>query len=218
LSGILKISTFQSPKTIHGFGTKHFSMEDLRNMFPSYKILSLKQVHSTRILRGGPGEGDGILSRERGVILTLRTADCLPILIRNREETVIAAIHAGWRGLCGGIIKEAISHLKQEGIFPHSLEVALGPSIGGCCYEVGEEVPECFRRNGLEIRMNGRNLDLFTTARMQFHSAGVRDEQVHGIPLCTRCHPWLFFSHRGGHKGRMLSFIGLLKDNSGVKI
>lgn len=218
MSEILKISTFQSPKTIHGFGTIHFSMEDLRTMFPSYKILSLKQVHSTKILLGSPGEGDGILCKERGVILTLKTADCLPILIRNREETVVAAIHAGWRGLCGGIIKEAVFSLQKVGAPPHSLEVALGPSIGGCCYEVNKEVPECFRKNGLEFRMNGNNLDLFTTARMQFLSAGVRNEQIHGIPLCTRCHPGLFFSYRGGHEGRMLSFIGLLKDNSGVKI
>ncbi len=218
MSGILKISTFQSEGIIHGFGTRNFSIEDLTAKFPNYKILSLRQIHSTRILACHSGEGDGIVCMERGTIITIKTADCLPVLIKNRENTMVAAIHAGWRGLCKGIVRETVSHLKTLGFPPSSLEIALGPSIGACCYEVGKEVFSCFRKNSLKYEKNGRNLDLFSTAKLHFLAEGITDKQIHGIPLCTKCHPELFFSHRGGERGRMISFIGLIKENTGGKI
>ncbi len=208
MSGILKISTFNPPGIVYGFGTRKLDWEKLRKLYPGYRIKQLQQVHSTRVLED-QGEGDGIFTTHKGELLVIKTADCLPVLLADKEGKAVAALHAGWRGLCRGIIPEALRVLKERGFAPDRFSAALGPSIGPCCYEVGQEVVDCFRKSGLPYLLRGKNLDLPTTARLHLLAMGVAE--VHVLPLCTRCHPEIFYSYRrGDREARMLSFIGIL--------
>ena len=92
-----------------------------------------------------PPAGDGLITSEPGVLLTIRIADCLPVLLIDPQKRVVAAIHAGWRGALARVIEKAVGDMRRTfGSAPHELIAALGPSIRACCYDVGEEVVESF--------------------------------------------------------------------------
>src|SRR6185437_10374614 len=134
------------------------------------------------------------------------TADCLPVAVAG--PSAVAMLHAGWRGLDGGILAEGVDALRELGAGA-PLQAAIGPGAGPCCYEVGEEVHATFAAQDLDIR-NGRNLDLKAIAREQLERAGV--EVVHDVGLCTICgDPTLLFSHRrdGGVTGRQAGVVWL---------
>jgi YfiH family protein len=119
------------------------------------------------------------------------TADCLPIAIAGGGA--VAMVHAGWRGLAGGVIAEGVRALRGLGD-GGALAAAIGPGAGPCCYEVGEEVHAAFASEGPDVRA-GRNLDLKAIARRQLERAGI--ERIYDVGLCTVCSdPSLFFSHR----------------------
>ena len=134
------------------------------------------------------------------------TADCLPIAIAGPDA--VAMVHAGWRGLAGGVIAEgvrAVSGLSAGG----ALAAAIGPGAGPCCYEVGEDVHAAFSADGPGVR-RGRNLDLKAIAQRQLERAGV--DQVYDVGLCTICsEDSLFFSHRrdNGVTGRQAGIAWL---------
>jgi len=153
-----------------------------------------RQVHSALVHRaqaGGRGApGDGLWTEEVDVPLLALTADCLPIALARigGEAPAVAVLHAGWRGLLGGIVAEGVRAVGGR------LHAAVGPAIGPCCYEVGAEVAEPFAAAfGREV-VRGRNLDLWSAAERALTDAGV--ERVERIDLCTYCNPELFFSHR----------------------
>lgn len=161
------------------------------------------QVHSDRVLRAAPAQrgehADGLWTDEPGLPILAMSADCLPIaLVREAaDEPAVAVLHAGWRGLLAGIVA-AGAHALGGG----TLAAAIGPAIGPCCYEVGEEVAEPFReRFGEDVVRNGR-LDLWTSAERALRSAGVA--RVDRFDRCTACEPESFFSHRrdAGRTGR----------------
>lgn len=156
------------------------------------------QVHGARVEEAkplglvAPGTRypacDGLVTGEPGRPLMLVTADCLPIAIARRDGTRLAVLHAGWRGLLAGIVAEGVAAVGG------SLTAAVGPGIGPCCYEVGEEVSAPFRaRFGDEVVREG-HLDLAAAAEQALREAGV--EEVERSPHCTACEPELFFSHR----------------------
>jgi YfiH family protein len=126
---------------------------------------------------------------------TVLTADCLAIVIVGGGA--VAAVHAGWRGLAGGVIAEgirAVRELSDDRDGRDALTAAIGPGAGVCCYEAGGEVHAEFTAYGDGVR-RGRNLDLKAIAAAQLHAAGV--QTVHDVGLCTICaDPELFFSHR----------------------
>jgi purine-nucleoside/S-methyl-5'-thioadenosine phosphorylase / adenosine deaminase len=168
------------------------------------------QHHSADVLRaraGSRGErGDGLWTEEQGVPLLALAADCLPIALAraNGSGPALAVLHAGWRGLLGGIADAGVSTLGG------SVAAVIGPGIGPCCYEVGEEVANPFRRAfGFGLHRDGR-LDLWTAAERALRAAGC--VRVDRIDLCTSCDPSRFFSHRrdGGITGRqgVLGIIG----------
>jgi len=131
--------------------------------------------------------------------MMLITADCLPVALAraNGAKPALAVLHVGWRGLLEGIVAAA-----AEALGGGRLASAIGPGIGPCCYEVGEEVAEPFRaRFGAEV-LNGTKLDLYTAAEKALTAAGCA--RVERVELCTSCHPDLFFSHRrdGAATGR----------------
>jgi hypothetical protein len=160
----------------------------------------VRQVHGSRVVRasaaaGEPEEADAQVSDEPGVAPLVMTADCLPIAIAGGGA--VGVVHAGWRGLAGGVIAagvRAVRELGGGGGGGGELVAAIGPGAGGCCYEVGEEVHAAFASHGGGVR-RGRNLDMKAAAAAQLHAAGV--DGVHDVGLCTICSdPGLFFSHR----------------------
>jgi hypothetical protein len=168
------------------------------------------QHHSADVLRalaGSRGErGDGLWTHERGLPLLALAADCLPIALAraNGARPALAVLHAGWRGLLGGIAHAGVSTLGDGAVV-----AVVGPGIGPCCYEVGEEVADPFRRAfGFGLYRDGR-LDLWTAAERALRSAGCA--RVDRADICTACSPERFFSHRrdGGLTGRQ-GVIGLI--------
>jgi YfiH family protein len=167
------------------------------------KLALNHQVHSTRVVQaalGARGEhADGLWTDTPGLPILAMSADCLPIVLvrRNGEAPAVAVLHAGWRGLLEGIAAFGVTALGGG-----SLAAAVGPAIGPCCYEVGEEVAAPYReRFGDDVVRNGR-LDLWTSAERALRAAGV--ERVERFDRCTACEPETFFSHRrdAGNTGR----------------
>jgi YfiH family protein len=127
---------------------------------------------------------DGHITREPGVGLLVLVADCLPVALASRDQ--VAMLHCGWRGLAGGIVEQAAARFAERPA------AAIGPGIGGCCYEVGPEVLDAF--GDLDGVADGRMLDLKAVARKKLEAAGI--EEIDDVDLCTSCRPDLFFSHR----------------------
>jgi YfiH family protein len=158
-----------------------------------------RQVHSTLVHRAVPGArgepGDGLWSDDPGQPILAMTADCLPIaLARSSGKPAVAVLHAGWRGLLAGIVAVGTGTLGGR------LQAAIGPAIGPCCYEVGDEVLAPFAETfGADV-VDGHKLDLWTAAERALGAAGVDD--VLRTDLCTFCNPKLFFSHRRTGKPR----------------
>ncbi len=139
---------------------------------------------------------DGLWSDEPGQAMMLLTADCLPVALGrengSRRPPALGVLHVGWRGLLAGIVAQGMKALGGG-----RLAAAIGPGIGPCCYEVGEEVAEPFRAAyGDEVVTDGR-LDLWSAAERALRAAGC--DEVERTDLCTYCHPELFFSHRRDH-------------------
>jgi YfiH family protein len=152
-----------------------------------------RQVHAATVNRAVAGErgreGDGLWSDEPGLPLLKLTADCLPIaLVRRNGTPALALLHAGRLGLLEGIVEAGVAALGDR-----NLAAAVGPGIGRCCYEVGDDIADTYRaRFGAEA-VRGRNLDLWTVAAQVLHSAGVTS--VERVDVCTACNDE-FFSHR----------------------
>ena len=143
--------------------------------------------------------GDALWTEERGLAMMLITADCLPVAVAraNGDKPALAVLHVGWRGLLEGLVPTAVEPLGDG-----PLQAVIGPGIGPCCYEVGEEVARPFRERFGDEVVRGRNLDLYAAAEKALQSAGCR--RVERVEMCTSCHPDLFFSHRrdGSATGR----------------
>jgi polyphenol oxidase len=140
------------------------------------------------------GHCDGLWSDEPGRAMLLLTADCIPIALarENHESPAVGILHAGWRGLLAGIVGNGVRALGGRGV-----AAAIGPSIGPCCYEVGDEVAAPFREAvGEDIVREGK-LDLWTAAERALRAAGC--ERVDRFDMCTACDPHRFFSHRRDH-------------------
>ncbi|HEU4738720.1 MAG TPA: polyphenol oxidase family protein [Solirubrobacterales bacterium] len=163
--------------------------------FAPEQIVFARQVHSTDLVHhpreGGAVDADGHVVREPGLVPLVFVADCLPVALYGPRG--LAMVHAGWRGLAGGILAAAAGAVGAT-------RAAIGPGIGPCCYEVGEEVLAAFAELGDVAE--GRMLDLPEVARRLLAQAGV--EQVESAGLCTSCEAELFFSHRrdAGRTGR----------------
>ncbi len=152
------------------------------------------QVHSDRVLRASPGQrdtpADGLWTEEPGLPILAMSADCLPVaLVRADGAPAVAVLHAGWKGLLAGIVANGVDALGGD-----ALAAAIGPAIGPCCYEVGEEVAAPYRERFGDDVMQGRNLDLWTSAERALRAAGV--ESVTRFDRCTSCESDMFFSHR----------------------
>jgi YfiH family protein len=198
----------------HGFGT--------RDANPKADV-TLKQVHSNGVCNVNgwrpqqrEKEGDALIADEVGKSIGVRTADCVPILMLDCRTRAIAAVHAGWRGTAGEIVKSTIEKMMCDfGTAPPDLYIALGPCIRGCCYEVGAEVAKQFTAwhpNWAEHDTKARKIDLARTNRLQMRDAGVPLDQIFDCELCTACQSGQFFSFRREpeNAARMLAAIARL--------
>jgi purine-nucleoside/S-methyl-5'-thioadenosine phosphorylase / adenosine deaminase len=212
------------------------------------KLCGLNQIHSDVVhvfeaAPAAPCRGDASTTNRPGLLLTVQTADCVPILLADTKNRAVAAVHAGWRGTLRRIVTKAIGKMQMQfGTKPIDLLAAIGPSIGGCCYEVGTEVASEFRsqfsnasdwfdelRTGdepnplqwLNMKPPGHQpppknvlLDLRKANRAQLLEAGVPARNIFASDLCTACRRDLLFSYRkeGGTTGRFMAVIGIRKD------
>jgi hypothetical protein len=210
-----------------------------------FTLISLKQIHSdvVHLFENSPVEacrGDASATNRPGLLLAVQTADCVPILLADLKKRAVAAVHAGWRGTLQRIVAKTIGKMQMQfGTNPADLVAAIGPSIGGCCYEVGTEVASEFRsqfsnasewfdelRTGdepnplqwLNMAPPGHQpppknvlLDLRKANHAQLFDAGLRPQNIAVTELCTACSRDLFFSYRKerGTTGRLMSVIGI---------
>jgi hypothetical protein len=168
-------------------------------------------------------EGDGLMTDVPGVLLGVGTADCVPVLVVDVEKRVVAAFHAGWRGTVARIVERGVALMGAEyGSRVEDMVAAVGPSIGACCYTVGEEVRAEFagQFGYAEELFSGAGairLNLWEANRRQLVDAGVGEERIAMVGECTACArddrgALRYFSHRGekGVAGRMLNVVGVV--------
>ena len=163
-----------------------------------------RQVHGVQVLEcdagsGELGEGDAVVTRQRGIGVGVVTADCVPVLILAGDG--VAAVHAGWRGIVAGVIPKALERLDEP------VAAWVGPSIHACCYEVGPDVTSAFEEQALPIA-DPWHVDPAAAACAQLRRAGI--DRIAASSLCTSCDT-RFFSHRRDRlTGRQGGFIALL--------
>jgi YfiH family protein len=215
------------PGLVHGFerrraGAPRETREETRarvsrSLADQGRLLLLKQVHGASVAEApfeGTPEADASVATEPGLLLGIETADCLPVLIVDAERRQVAAAHAGWRGAAEGVAAAAVQALVRQGARASHLLAALGPAIGPCCYEVGDELraafgpgSDAFFRQGPRGRPH---LDVRAAVVAQLQRAGLAEERIHHLAECTACRPDAYYSYRrdGAGAGRMVSFVG----------
>src|SRR5262245_42261952 len=231
------------PGVVHGFSTRRgertdFSLGPFDSPNPMIQInrvrflsaidavgwplIKLRQVHSGIVVdiddtsaASDAVQGDAAVTALRGIALGVQTADCVPILIADSKGRAVAAVHAGWRGTAARIARSAVTRLIEKfQLDPESLRAVIGPHIGVCCYEVGEEVVHGIADDAaIERRAEWPkpNLNLASANRRQLLDAGIADAHVETSSLCTKCREDLFHSYRrdGKRMGHLLSVIGI---------
>lgn len=239
-SSVITVPAFASAGSgvRHFFGTRRqapsltvevgIPIQRLRGIPSSTWLLSVKQVHGTDALvvdRSLSSEDrfhggwDALVTDQPGVMVAVRTADCVPVLVHDPKHRVVAAIHAGWRGAVAGIVPKTIALMETRfGSDATQLRVSIGPSAGPCCYEVDEPVLDRLRggfRDWEKVvgghRSGKAHLDLKALIREQVRASGTSADAITAVNLCTICHEDLFFSYRREGKviGTMVSAIGL---------
>jgi YfiH family protein len=155
--------------------------ERVRSAVGDRRLAQGRQVHGTRVVVDGGDleEADGQVTTRPAVAAIVLTADCLPVALAGPDG--IGVVHAGWRGLSAGVLEAGVEATGG------AVAAAIGPGIGPCCYEVGDDVRAVFGTSG-------RTLDLKAVARARLEAAGV--PEVHDCSLCTACDAERFFSHR----------------------
>jgi YfiH family protein len=197
----MSISMISSPvlatldTVVHGFGTRDDRMQDI---FPAYwpNRPIQHERHGTRIAliqRAGEdcGEADGMFTDRPGLMLSIATADCAPVLLARKDGQEVAALHVGWRGALAGMVDRFADLLDERGGKPDDWYAAIGPSAGPCCYEVSEELIGQFHdRYGVPasvVAPAARRLNLAGIVHWQLVNAGFAS--VSACPECTICHP-----------------------------
>ena len=185
------------------------------------ELCHVHQVHGAALVRAAPGEpfdtsakADALVSVDPARVLSVRVADCVPILLATDDGRTVAAVHAGWRGVIAGAVPAALAAMRRED-GPTHFVAAIGPCIGGDAFEVGPEVVAEFVRvfaaDAPVVRRAGEKgyIDLRAAVRLQLLRAGLTDDRIDVSDRCTYRDAGEFFSHRrdNGVTGRMAAII-----------
>jgi hypothetical protein len=200
--------------------------QDLANRLGTSDVVSMQQVHGTELtIIGDPPDKapvcDGIFTRREDVALVVQTADCVPMLMWDPDQNVVAAVHAGWRGTLGRIAEKAADmFLSRFSSRSESIYVALGPAIGPCCYEVGPEVVDAYTRqltSADELFSTGprgrQHLDVIEANRRQLVASGISEDRIFSTEMCTSCDNGFLYSYRkeGEGTGRLYGAISVAR-------
>jgi YfiH family protein len=214
------------PSLRHGFGDSSWREKDLRQLADrlGFKPVFLNQVHSdvvhfTDELPRRRLRGDAAVSRLPGLLLVIKTADCLPVVLVEEKKRVIAAVHCGWKGTSRRVLEKVVLGMKERyDVDPAAVLAAFGPCISERCYEVGRDVQRAFAVSGFPASLfrpvagrSGKALfDLRSANRLQLLRLGVKARNIFSVDLCTHCDE-VYPSYRRDRDecGRMLTFIGL---------
>jgi polyphenol oxidase len=182
-------------------------------------LVCVRQVHGAAVLRAGQvvegSEADALwCHREDGpCVVGVLTADCVPVLLADREGEAVAAVHSGWRGTVAGVVTQTVRVLADAGVPPARLVAAIGPCIEQRAFEVGEEVAAQFDEAFVErTRWAKPHVDLVGVVRAQLVAAGVSAPGIERVGGCTHDDPVRYFSFRrdGAGIGQMMSFVGVV--------
>jgi len=191
----------------------------MRRTGTSVPLVRPRQVHGATVLVSDEvtptSEADAVVAARPGVAVGIITADCAPILLRDRGGRAVAAVHAGWRGAAAGVLEATLASLHRvAGVEPRDIEAAVGPTVGACCYEVGPEV-----REALVTRAGPRVTSAFTARgdrfmfdlRSAIHTLAVdAGLTIASVGPCTMCSgDYASYRRDGATAGRQLSFIAL---------
>ncbi|MFT4174340.1 MAG: peptidoglycan editing factor PgeF [Rhodocyclaceae bacterium] len=193
----------------------HANRQSLRAHLPAEPAW-LNQVHGVAVADaaqvGAPIDADAAVAHAAGIVCAVMTADCLPVLLARRDGQVVAAAHAGWRSLVGGVLEATVARMGGAG---EALTAYLGPAIGPDRFEVGPEVRDAFMRHdavaakAFRAGQGDRWLaDIYLLARQRLHAMGIAPDAIYGGHLCTVTDSSRFFSYRrDGKTGRMAALI-----------
>ena len=193
--------------------------------FSIQQLVQVKQIHSAKVIKAEKAEdarqeGDAITTGERGLLLLMRFADCVPVLFYDPEHQAVAIAHAGWKGTLQGVVYEVVRKMRSAyGSDPGNIKVGIGPSIGPDHYLVGIDVieetkkafPEDYERI-LTRSADGVKLDLWKANEIHLRRSGVSTIEIAG--MCTGCDVENWYSHRAekGRTGRFAAVIGLRQE------
>ncbi|MBU1356289.1 MAG: peptidoglycan editing factor PgeF [Candidatus Edwardsbacteria bacterium] len=191
-----------------------------RSLSARHKTVVTSQVHGCDIRRVDSMfdkfyphrvEADGLMTDRNDVVLTIHTADCLPVYLASSDRRCLALVHAGWKGTADKFAAKAVDVFCSEyGLSPKELVAAIGPGIEADCYQVGSEVAERFQPEHARADANGKwLLDLRNANRDQLLTAGMKPCNIYVSDFCTKCHSGMFHSYRreGKLKGKMIAFM-----------
>ncbi len=217
----LALHTNEEPKSILQ------NRDKIQQKFPNMKFIVANQTHSDHIsiitdvtsrgwdsIDSAIDDCDALITNQKGVMLTILTADCVPILLFDTKQKVISAIHAGWRGTEQQIVIKTIKKMEQEfNSNPKDILAGIAPSIGRCCYEVDWGVAQHFQEydNAFDRVEDKYMLDLPHINRLQLIKVGVREKNIELSSICTACEVDNYFSYRKEKvcSGRFMSMIGM---------
>lgn len=178
------------------------------------KVITQKETKGWESLSNAVEDCDALITNVKGVVLNILTADCVPILLYDKQKEVVAAVHAGWRGTKSQIVSKTVKKMGEVyGCDPEEIIAGIAPSIGRCCYEVGKDVAEHFFDMPEGLRSKGKKfmLDLPFINKKQLLNAGLQEKNIEMSHTCTACEVDRFFSYRKeqGCSGRFMSMIGM---------
>jgi YfiH family protein len=229
------------PVAPHLFTTRHLELSSpaawqaAARAVGAERIRGANQVHGRAVIVHRPGDAvpdarpdaDALISSDPAVAVSVRAADCVPVLLADSRTGAVAAVHAGWRGTAAGATGATIEAMSRAfGTRPEDLVAAIGPSIGACCYEVGSELVDAFAAAGHARHLIARwfvstppprgsraraplRLDVAGANRDQLILAGVPEEHIHAAGLCTAMHLDVLTSYRAEREraGRIAGVI-----------
>ena len=178
------------------------------------KVIDNNKEYGWHTMQDAIEDCDALITNVPNTVLTILTADCVPILLYDKKCNIVAAIHAGWKGTAANIVKETINTMiKEFNINPQNLLAAIAPSIGKCCYEVDFNVAQHFLEyeDAFTKNKNKYMLDLPHINLQQLLKMGLKIENIEQSNICTSCNVDEYFSYRkeSGCSGRFMSIIGL---------